>query len=89
MQVFFDRATGAVSASLCSDATSEERVLPNAFGLGRFSFKRAPPKRGSASLKTIKFAQGEPQYTKHPLPEISGSGALIVAEATGLKCRCD
>jgi hypothetical protein len=73
----------------CSDATSEERVLPNAFGLGRFSIKRAPPKGGPAPLKTIIIAQGEPQFTKHPLPKISGSGALIVAEATGLKCRCD
>jgi hypothetical protein len=45
MQVFFDRATGATaSASLCSHAMSEECVLPNSFGAGRFSFKRAPPK---------------------------------------------
>jgi hypothetical protein len=39
MRVFFDRATGGTAwANLCSDATSEERMLSNAFGAGRFSF---------------------------------------------------
>ncbi len=37
MRVFSDRATGeAASASFCSDAMSEERVLSNAFGAGVF-----------------------------------------------------
>jgi len=45
MQVFFDRPNGRPSStSLCSDAAPEEHVLPNAFGAGRFSLKRAPPK---------------------------------------------
>jgi len=59
MQGFFDRANGgAISASLCSDATSEERMLANAFGSGRFSFERAAVKGGSSSLKTIIIAEG-------------------------------
>jgi len=67
-QVFFDRATGGTaSASLCSDATSEERVLPNAFGAWRLSFKRVSPKGGTVSLKTIMIAEGanirQLQYT--------------------------
>jgi hypothetical protein len=69
MQVFFDRATGGTaSASLCSDATPEERVLPNAFGAWRFSFKRVSPKGGSVSLKTIIIAEDanirQLQYTR-------------------------
>jgi len=72
---------GAISASLCSDATSEERVLANA--TGRFSSERAAVKAGSASLKTIIIAGGanirQLQYTTQPGPKISGTGALIVA----------
>jgi len=84
MRVFFDRATGGTaSASLCSDAMSEERVLSNAFGAGRFSLKRAQPKGGSSSLKTVIIAEGanirQLQYTKQPVPKISGTGALLVA----------
>jgi len=74
---------GAISASFCSDATSEERVLANAFRPGGFSSERAAMKAGSSSLKTIILAGGanirQLQYTTQPGPKISGTGALIVA----------
>ena len=72
-----------ISASFCSDATSEERVLANAFRPGGFSSERAAMKAGSSSLKTIILAGGanirQLQYTTQPGPKISGTGALIVA----------